>query len=134
MKKVFFVLGVLLSFGLFCACSSDEEVSPVSSSPENGEERDSVELKSCISGTICLTDEGDGKDLVFINELQLPKGDDTYSNIKTVVVLKDEFPLIQYQAGDIISFKIIKIWSSYPRDDQGLDTPTKYLCSIELCE
>ena len=26
MKKVFFILGVLLSFGMFCACSSDDEV------------------------------------------------------------------------------------------------------------
>ena len=26
MKKIFFILGVLLSLGMFCACSSDDEV------------------------------------------------------------------------------------------------------------
>jgi len=31
MKKVFFILGVLLSLGMFCACSSDDEVDSESS-------------------------------------------------------------------------------------------------------
>lgn len=81
----------------------------------------------CISGKIV----GDDEELVFIRDLNMPAN---YNYIKTVVVPKDEFPLQQYQPGDIIDFKIVSIKSSYPADDQGFDKPTQYVCSIVRCD
>lgn len=138
-KKLFFILGVLLSLGMFFACSSDEEVSSVSSSPESGEKKDSIESESCISGTIIIHegDEGDENvdNNVFIGYLTMPEGEkDKYNYIKTVVVPKDEFPFQYYQDGDIIDFNIVEVKSTFPPIGTGLFTPTAFLCSISLCK
>lgn len=138
-KKLFFILGVLLSLGMFFACSSDEEVSSVSPSPESGEKKDSIESESCISGTIIIHegDEGDENvdNNVFIGYLTMPEGEkDKYNYIKTVVVPKDEFPFQYYQDGDIIDFNIVEVKSTFPPIGPGLFTPTAFLCSISLCK
>jgi len=122
MKRALFVLGMLLTFGLFCACSSDDEVY--------------TEAESCISGTIILYEgEEEPDDCVFIGYLTMPERvKDKYNRIKTVVIPKDEFPLQDYQDGDIIDFNIVEVKSSYPEIQIGVFPPTAFLCSISLCK
>ena len=161
MKKNFFILGVSLLFGMFCACSSDDgipvvgdgqntvgsignendegENSEVTESGEDGDEKtDSIGSESYISGTIQLIDHEELGKYVFIGGLKMPEGDDKFSYIETVVVPKDEFPLQDYHSGDIISFIIVEVKSEFPnpfRDAMHSYPPsTQYLCSIELCE
>ena len=40
MKRVLFVIGVLLSLGMFCACSSDDEMGGVTKEPPTTESND----------------------------------------------------------------------------------------------
>lgn len=140
MKKVLWVLGMLLSLGFFSACSSDDEVySAFSKSDENSsesnEKTDSTGVDSYICGTIQLIDHEELGKYVFINELRMPEGDDKYNYIETVVVPKDEFPLQNYKTGDTISFNIVEVLSEFPpfRDSMHSYPPsTEYLCSIKL--
>ena len=158
MKKVFFILGVLLSLGMFCACSSDDDIpvvgdeqnsvgsignendegedSEVTESSEDCDEKtDSIGLESYICGTIQLIDHEELGKYVFIGGLTMPEGDDKYSYIETVVVPKDEFPLQDYHSGDNIAFVIVEVKSEFPpfRDAMHSYSPsTQYLCSIKL--
>ena len=103
-------------------CSSDEKM-------------DSTGVESYICGTIQLIDYEEFGKYVFIDGLEMPKGDDKYSYIKTVVVPKDEFPLQKYQTGDVIYFNIVEVKSEFPpfRDAMhSYPSSTEYLCSIEL--
>ena len=151
----------MLSFGMFCACSSDDDIPVVgdvqnsignsgnendegedSEMTESGEDvdekTDSTGVESYISGTIQLIDHEELGKYVFIDGLKMPEGDDKYSYIETVVVPKDEFPLQDYHSGDIISFVIVEVKSEFPNpfSDAMHSYPpsTQYLCSIELCE
>jgi len=133
MKKVFFIIGVLLTLGMFCACSNDDEVNPTSS--ESDEKTDSNESKTYISGTIRLFDHEELGKYVFIDELKMPEEDDTYSYIETVVVPKDEFPLQNYKAGDVISFNIVEVKWAFPMISDHMHSyppSTQFLCSIIL--
>ena len=135
MRKVIFVLGVLLSLGVFCACGSDDEVNSAFPDNKNDEKTDSTGLESYICGTIQLIDHEELGKYVFIGGLMMPEGDDNYSYIETVVVPKDEFPLQDYQSGDNISFVIVEVKSEFPpfRDAMHSYPPsTQYLCSIKL--
>ena len=125
MRKLLLALGVLLSLGIFCACSSDDEV--FSTSPDIDE--------NYFCGTIQLFDHEELGKYVFIDVLKMPEGDDKYRYIKTVVVPKDKFPLLDYHTGDIISFVIVEVESEFPsfRDAMHSYPPsTQFLCSIEL--
>ena len=140
MKKVLLILGVLLSLGLFCACSSGDEADSTSLergdfSSRSEEKTDSTELESYISGTIRLFDHEELGKYVFVDELKMPEGDDKYSYLETVVVPKNEFPLQNYETGDVISFNIVEVLSEFPpfRDAMHSYSPsTQYLCSITL--
>lgn len=133
-------MSVLLSVGLFCACSSGDETdsSPLERgdhSSRSEEKTDSTELESCISGTIRLFDHEELGKFVFIDELKMPEGDDKYSYIETVVVPKNEFPLQDYETGDVISFNIVEVKWAFPmfRDHLHSYPPsTQYVCSITL--
>ena len=117
MKNKIYLLGVLLSVVMVSACS------------------DNTEEESYICGTIQLIDYEALEKYVFIGELKMPKGNDKYSHIKTVVVPKDEFPLRDYHTGDIIYFTIVKVESEFPpfRDAMHIYPPsTQYLCSVKL--
>ena len=45
MKKVFFILGVLFSLGVFWACSSDDETTEVSVNHETGDKNSETKGK-----------------------------------------------------------------------------------------
>lgn len=140
MKRIAFFMSVLLSLSMFCACSSDDVVDSTTtnsgdSSSENDEKTDSTKLESYICGTIQFINHEELGNYVFINELRMPEGEDNYNYIETVVVSKDEFPLQQYQTGDVIYFIIVEVKSEFPpfRDAMHSYPPSKeYLCSIEL--
>ena len=123
MKKILLALFcVLPSLAMFSACGSDDEESEIIDA--NGK---------CISGTIYLVNGERESQYVFIDVLNYPEGEEKYKNIKVVVVPKDEFPLSRYQTGDIISFLIVEVKSSY------LDFTDCYyiypsICSIKLCK
>lgn len=114
MKKVVFMMSLLLTLGLFCACSNDDET-------------------SFISGSILLFDEEEIDDYVFIGKLTMPEGSG-YNYIKTVVIPKNEFPLQHYHEGEAIDFNIVEVKSQFPLIQTHLFTPTAYLCSIKLCK
>ncbi|MBQ9230191.1 MAG: hypothetical protein IJ190_03310 [Prevotella sp.] len=122
MKKFFLVLSLLLSLGTFYACSNDEEESP----------------SSCISGTIFIQDPI--RPYVYFNNLKMPK-DSKYSYIKEVAVLTDEFPVQNYQTGDIVDFEIVEVKELLPHVVLAMydynhyaNYVDKYLCSIKLCK
>jgi hypothetical protein len=120
MRKLTIVLSLLLSLGLFYACSSDEE--------DTSEESIS---ESCISGTIVYEHD----DFVFVSGLKMPEND-IYSYINTVVVSKDEFPFENYQIGDVIDFEIVDVNYAFPPFKDTLHSyppSTDYLCSIKPC-
>ena len=110
---------MLLAMGLTSACSSDDEL-------------ESIDLSSCISGTVHFDQDGQ---YVYISELNMPDEECAFSYIETVVVPQNEFPFKDYHEGDIISFAIVKVKSEYPiipglRD--GLHRATTFLCSIKI--
>ena len=123
MKKVLLALFcVLPSLGMLSACGSDDEESEIIDA--NGK---------CISGTIFLINGERESQYVFIHVLNYPEEEDKYKHIKVVAVPKDEFPLSHYQSGDIISFLILEVKSSYLKfTDDLYDYP--YICSIKLCK
>ena len=123
MKKILLALFcVLPSLAMFSACGSDDEEPEIIDA--NGK---------CISGTIFLTNGERESQYVFIHVLNYPEEEDKYKHIKVVAVPKDEFPLSRYQTGDIISFLILEVKSSYLKfTDDLYDYP--YICSIKLCK
>ena len=135
-KKLFtmfmMVLLAMAAVGV-CGCDSDSEVNTTTSISD--ESTDSVGLESYICGTIQLFNHEELGKYVFIDKLIMPKGDDKYSFIKTVVVPKDEFPLLNYHTGDIIHFIIVEVESEFPpiRDAMHSYPPsTEFLCKIEI--
>lgn len=62
------------------------------------------------------------------------KGNANYSDIEHIVVPKDEFPLQNYQTGDVIDFNIVEVKSEYPPDPIGYVRHTVFLCSIKQCK
>ena len=117
-KRIFKFLPLLLLMAgaMFVAsCSSDDDM--------------------CITGTIHLYDPNGL--VVFIGELNIPEGCDQYSDIKTVVVSKDEFPIQHYQDGDVIDFNIVEVQYRFPpiQDAFHIYPPSaSYMCSIKQCE
>ena len=142
-KKVFLtaIASLLLFVGIW-GCSSDE---PISDEPI--EYSDEMCITECITGTILdieldkerLQDYDpefvkDSKKYVFIEVVNMSKEDEQYDYIKAVVVPKKEFPLKQYQSGDIISFRIVEVKSTYPQNYIGYNRCTAYICAIKLCK
>jgi len=112
--------------------------------PDSLEATDSV--RACITGMIVeivvdyqhLKDYNPQRlkeieDNVFIGGLKFSEEDEKqYGYIETILVPKEKFPIKDYRIGDVISFKISKIISSY----HGIRTnPIRsYTCEIELYE
>lgn len=97
MKKISYLLFLpilIISIIGVVGCSNDDDV-------------------SCITGTIYIPNQEEER-CVFIGELKIPNGEDKYSYIETVVVEKDDFPLQNYQSGDVIDFNIVEVKSEYP--------------------
>jgi hypothetical protein len=125
-KRLFIYLPLLYAM-MFSSmgCSGDDE---------------NNEVKSCVSGTIYgIGPEGPGEPgYVFIGEIKVPTNDEKYSYIEIVVVPKDEFPLQDYQEGDVIDFQILEVKSEFPpyRDHLHIDPYPypEFLCSIKLCK
>ena len=118
MKRIFYLLFLpILIFSIIgvVGCSNDEDV-------------------SCITGTIYIPDQEVGEKYVFIMELKMPEGNANYSDIEHIVVPKDEFPLQNYQTGDVIDFNIVEVKSEYPPDPIGYVRHTVFLCSIKQCK
>lgn len=115
-----------------------------------GNPLDSLEMtdsvRICITGTIVevIIDNQnldgynpqtlkDIEDYVFIGGLEFSEEDEKkYGFIETILVLKKDFPLKEYRFGNVISFRIVKVQSTYPKYYIGYDKCTAYICEIEL--
>ena len=111
---------LMLAVGM-SSCSSDDS-------------NDIGHNESCISGEIQLFINSSIEDYVSIVRLDMPKGNEEYNYIKTVVVPKEELPSRFYQNGVVVDFNITEVKSTFSPFQTGLFTPTSYLCSIELCK
>ena len=71
---------------------------------------------------------------VFIGVVSMSEEDEAYSYIKTVVVPQNKFPVRRYKGGDVITFRLVEVKSTYPESYIGYNPCTAYICSIKLCK
>lgn len=144
MKKDFFILGVLISLGMFCACSSDDEVidendgqSLISRNDtiNNNTEMTEEELALadyCFDGTY-TTEFSDGRIVVWVDENPIEVL--SKFGLCWIAFQKTDLPERDYKEGDHIFFKIKKHSEGYEEYEFmfGWGMYVRYNCVVEPC-
>ena len=141
MKRVLFVLGMLLTFGLFCACSSDDETAigferqnPINSTGLDLTEEERALANYCFDGVfVCESIDG-RRVVVWLGEnpveVLLP------FNQCYVAFQKSDLPSREYKEGNHIFFKIKthgEAYEDYKNGFFGWGMWIRYNCIVEPC-
>ena len=138
MKKVLFVFGLLLTLGMFCACSETDETGATL------EEQDTIDIEMseeeraleshCFDGIFVQGSMDGQRIVVWLNENPV----ETLSHFSLCYVAfnKSDLPNREYKEGNHILFKIKKHGKAYEDDKNGgfdWGIHVRYNCIVEPC-
>ena len=149
MKKVLFGMSMLLSLGMFCACSKSDDTTEIvegqnpssRTSAESSDidkkwiEAEGVLANYCFDGTF-IKESPDGKMIiVYLDENPIEAL--ARFGVCYVAFQKSDLPDREYKEGDHIFFKIIKHGEEYGEYDPKLflawGVYVRYNCVVEPC-
>lgn len=110
MKHLYFLLGIILSTMLF-SCSEDVIYSG------DGYSYSKDDISGVVEGIICDEYTEDGETYVYLSVRSCDLKHPNFDHLPGVAVKKDEMTITDYKEGDIISFRITKIYKIKKKSD-----------------
>ncbi len=122
MKKLLFMMSVLLSLGMFCACSDSDDRG----------------IEGCFSARI--TEARDDADKVKAVITLVPETLYDYDSQPpihigiSIYLLKSDLSGKGFQIGDIVDFEIIRYEMIPLPEDRPMNTTPDYFCRVKPCK
>lgn len=122
MQRILFVLGILLSFSMFCACSDSDDrgVDGCFSARITGARDDADKVKAVITQVPETLDDYDSQPPIYVGI--------------SIYLLKSDLSSKSFQIGDIVDFEIIRYEMIPLPEDRPMNTSPDYFCRVKPCK